>query len=140
MDRITEKYTDGTPFIPNEKIQRLGMETIARKLSDYEDKEEKGELVKIPCKIGDTVYVIDTDEKKNLKIYEGNWTQVILVQSATDFSFNVHGQISYEIYDMFYNDGRLMQHILYVGQDDFKIGERVFFKKEDALKKLGELS
>ena len=30
------------------------------KLAEYEDLEEQGLLLKLPCKIGDTVYVIDT--------------------------------------------------------------------------------
>lgn len=29
-----------------------------RKLKDYEDLEEQGRLIKLPCKVGDTVYVI----------------------------------------------------------------------------------
>lgn len=33
---------------------------IYNKLVEYEDLEEKGMLLKLPCKIGDTVYVIDT--------------------------------------------------------------------------------
>ena len=140
MERITDKYTDGTPFIPNEKIQRLGMDVIARKLAEYEDAEENGELFKYPCKVGDTVYVIDKDENTNLKIYDGIWNRVSLVQSTNGANFELHGEISYDVYDIFYNDGRLMPHILYVGQDDFKIGERVFFTKEDAQTKLGELS
>ena len=28
-----------------------------RKLKDYEDLEEQGKLIKLPCKVGDTVYV-----------------------------------------------------------------------------------
>ena len=31
-----------------------------RKLKDYEDLEEQGRLIKLPCKVGDTVYVDNT--------------------------------------------------------------------------------
>ena len=30
---------------------------LATKLKDYEDLEEQGRLIKLPCKVGDTVYV-----------------------------------------------------------------------------------
>ena len=32
--------------------------TILKKLADYEDLEEQGRLVKLPCKVGDDVYYI----------------------------------------------------------------------------------
>lgn len=33
----------------------------ADKLAHYEDLEEQGRLIELPCKVGDTVYVVDTD-------------------------------------------------------------------------------
>ena len=33
------------------------------KLKDYEDLEEQGLLLKLPCKVGDTVYLIKSDGK-----------------------------------------------------------------------------
>lgn len=40
MERLTEKYRE-----------------------KYEGLEEKGLLLRLPCKVGDTLYLIDTDEK-----------------------------------------------------------------------------
>lgn len=34
--------------------------TILKKLAGYEDLEEQGRLIKLPCKVGDTVYVDNT--------------------------------------------------------------------------------
>lgn len=34
-----------------------------RKFKDYEDLEEQGRLMKLPCKVGDTVYLIKNSEK-----------------------------------------------------------------------------
>lgn len=34
------------------------MEDVKRKLKEYEDAEENGTLVRLPCRIGDTVYYI----------------------------------------------------------------------------------
>ena len=33
------------------------------KLAEYEDLEEQGKLIKLPCKVGDRIYRIDIDEK-----------------------------------------------------------------------------
>ena len=41
------------------------------KLAEYEDLEEKGLLVKLPCKVGDTVYVIPSKANYGLNIVNG---------------------------------------------------------------------
>ena len=110
-----------------------------RKLKDYEDLEEQGRLIKLPCKVGDTVYLIDRDENNKFKVYEGKWKRVSLVQTSKDGSFNLRGEISYDIYDCFYDDGRMMKHGMYVGQERTKIGEVVFLTKSEAEAKLKEL-
>lgn len=61
MERLTDKFSDGTPFIPNVILQLHGMDGIAKKLSEYEDMEEQGRLVKLPCKVGDILYRVDVD-------------------------------------------------------------------------------
>lgn len=35
---------------------------MVEKLADYEDLEDQGRLVKLPCKVGDTVYLIKNSE------------------------------------------------------------------------------
>lgn len=52
MERLTDKYSDGTPFIPNHIKQMYGEGKIAEKLAYYENLEENGRLVKLPCKDG----------------------------------------------------------------------------------------
>nr|DAF49826.1 MAG TPA: hypothetical protein [Myoviridae sp. ctBbR2] len=110
-----------------------------RKLKDYEDLEEQGRLIKLPCKVGDTVYLIDRDENNKFKVYEGKWERVSLVQTSKDGSFNLRGEISYDIYDCFYDDGRIMKHGMYVGQERTEIGKVVFLTKSEAEAKLKEL-
>lgn len=109
------------------------------KLADYEDAEEQGGLIKVPCKVGDTVYLIDRDENNKFKVYEGKWKWVALVQTSKDGSFNFRGEISYDIYDCFHDDGRTMKHRMYVGQERTEIGKVVFFTKSKAEAKLKEL-
>ena len=41
-----------------------------KKLADYEDLEEQGRLVKLPCKVGDTVYGISMGKIINLTVNE----------------------------------------------------------------------
>ena len=49
MERLTVRYIN---------TLRTGVSVLSaiNKLTDYENKEEKGLLLKLPCKVGDTVY------------------------------------------------------------------------------------
>lgn len=53
MDRLTLRNSDGTYSQPTS----LTFEKLFYKLAEYEDLEEQGRLIKLPCKVGDTVYV-----------------------------------------------------------------------------------
>ena len=42
------------------KVDDVGLTThILKELKEYRDLEEQGLLLKLPCKVGDTVYIID---------------------------------------------------------------------------------
>ena len=56
MKRLTEKE----PYWLNEEIDR-----VYKKLKEYEDLEEQGLLIRLPCKIGDTIYFIYKDCPSN---------------------------------------------------------------------------
>ena len=70
MERLTDKNDVGSYFYPKcfEKCDGLGasskcdnceiMTSVCEKLGKYEDLEEQGRLVKLPCKIGDKVWHI----------------------------------------------------------------------------------
>lgn len=142
MKRLTEKdwkdKCDGYPWNvhPVKDIDDL---PYYKKLAAYEDAEEQGLLLQLPCKVGDPVYLIDRDENNKFKVYEGKWERVSLVQTSKDGSFELCGEISYDIYDCFFNDGRTMKHGMYVGQKHTKIGEVVFLTREEAEAKLKEI-
>ena len=111
-------------------------------LKAYEDKQEQGLLIDVPCKIGDKAWVIDDDYEypKKKKVYEAKWIRVSLVQTKLNNSFELRGEVSYQVYDCFYNDGRTMLHGMYVGQESTKVGEIVFLTQseaEEALAKMG---
>ena len=67
MERLTKRKRnfDGTAISKKSMIDREGYHTVSdyaskvlTKLADYEDAEEQGLLLRLPCKVGDTVYHI----------------------------------------------------------------------------------
>ena len=62
MERLTKNYSDGThgasDDLPCGENSYDYKNLLIDKLGKYEDLEEQGRLVKLPCKVGDTVYVI----------------------------------------------------------------------------------
>lgn len=75
MGRLTKKNDSGGHYYPKcfEKCNGLGasgecddceiMTSVCEKLGEYEDLEEQGRLLILPCKVGDTVYLIKNSEK-----------------------------------------------------------------------------
>ena len=51
MERLTEKLKSGT-YVPKAPLYEM-----CDKLGVYEDLEESGKLLKLPCNVGDTVFV-----------------------------------------------------------------------------------
>lgn len=60
MKRLTMWIDDGEnrQAIPDPEIRSNGHGKCCNKLAEYEDLEEQGLLLRLPCKVGDTVYVI----------------------------------------------------------------------------------
>lgn len=54
MGRLTRRDLDGNPFL----IKDTGWNGTKERLAAYEDAEEQGRLVILPCKMGDTVYYL----------------------------------------------------------------------------------
>ena len=65
MDRLTNIGSNGEIWITdNDETRRIGRkESAYKKLAEYEDLEEQGLLLRLPCKVGDTVYSIANDGK-----------------------------------------------------------------------------
>ena len=62
MERLTERFSNGEAFIPNFVSQLYGKGKVAEKLAHYEDLEEQGRLIYLPCKVGDNVWYVDDDD------------------------------------------------------------------------------
>ena len=60
MERLTKKYSDGThgssDDLPCGENSYDYKNLLIEKLGKYEDLEEQGRLIKLPCKVGDTIY------------------------------------------------------------------------------------
>ena len=82
MERLTDRNADGDYFYPKcfEKCDGLGASrkcdnceittSICEKLGKYEDLDEQGRLVKLPCNVGDTVYGISMGKIISLTVNE----------------------------------------------------------------------
>lgn len=64
MERLTRRSANGTGVYATPSGEPAEWENnrhnVLQKLAEYEDLEEQGRLVKLPCKVGDTVYVDST--------------------------------------------------------------------------------
>lgn len=107
MDRLTikDKYGEINPpyRLSSQGEEDEWNEDCRKKLAKYEDLEEQGLLLKLPCKIGDTVYEI-----------------------AKGFSFEkgFHEYITETIFD---RPDRIVYHMRY---GDF--GKTIFLTREEA--------
>lgn len=124
MERLTEKLDKMIWFKDQGlKIEPCEMNShhcrmILEKLADYEDLEEQGLLVRLPCKVGDTVYVPTRNFVSELRI-----TMVSVDMHEAYFSWILNSGI-------------------YPNLDGFsksKLGKSVFLTREEAEKKLEEM-
>lgn len=58
MERLTERIDNVPDGESGVWVKNHDYISAAIKLADYEDLEEQGRLVKLPCKVGDDVYYI----------------------------------------------------------------------------------
>lgn len=118
MERLTHIGTRGEVWISdNDKTRKNGrQQTAYKKLKEYEDLEEQGLLVRLPCNVGDDLYCIVNGEVKKLKVHSFGVPDF----EITDIEFK-------------YVDG--FKIVRFVGE----LGKTVFLTREEAEKKLEEL-
>lgn len=99
------------------------IQQVFKKLADYEDLEEQGLLVRLPCKVGDTVYRVNAGAK-----------QPIIPMTVSEIHF------------LCYKNERAVRFDA-IGKEDMgescyrleDIGRIVFLTREEAEKKLDEM-
>ena len=114
MERLTNSDKEIPTLVDNAEYWLK----VYFKLKDYEDLDEQGRLVKLPCKMGDTVYVPTRDFVSELRI-----AHITISKNNIFFHWMLNAGI-------------------YPNLDGFsssKIGEMVFFTKSEAEAKLKEL-
>ena len=123
MERLTERY-DVTPDGESDVwVKQHDYISAARKLCDYEDLEEQGLLVRLPCKVGDTVYRVNAGAK-----------QPIIPMTVSEIHFLCYKNERTVRFDAI--DKEYMGESCYRLED---IGRIVFLTHEEAEKKLEEM-
>lgn len=152
MERLTERTTDGIlvkenhgenglrTFYqlfdekPNDKYTNCdGGYCAIEKLAAYEDAEEQGLLLRLPCKVGDVVYVVTSPFNVFDDIeYDENMKDEVYESYVSSITFYECGE-QYRIY------AKATNHFIgaYFRECDF--GKTVFLTKSEAEEKLKEL-
>ena len=69
MDRLTGLFDAGKLW--SEVQRKKSYASIYRKLQEYEDDEEQGLLLRLPCKVGDTIFVVPSKVNYDLNVLNG---------------------------------------------------------------------
>lgn len=110
MKRLTERIGEGRA-IPRMELRNNGHQRCMDRLAEYEDMEEQGRLLKLPCAVGDTVYVIPSKTNYELNILTGhNENNRIHEQTVDRIEINRGGYVLYtcdgmaSVVDVFYKE------------------------------------
>lgn len=128
MKRLTKTYSDGMhgaadnlPCGENSyEYKRLLLDALGK----YEDLEEQGRLLRLPCKVGDTLYRVNKGAKE----------PVIMMRIIQLYIKQIHKDRTVMRIDAI-NDTD-MGESCYLPYD---IGERIFLTREEAEAKLKEM-
>jgi hypothetical protein len=116
---VKDKYGEDRWFSPKGKLYKP-----IEKLAHYEDLEEQGKLIVLPCKVGDTVWYIE--EMKSYTPSYHSWYEC--------FSFRIEYIEIAEKWLAFGKEGSgMFADKRFYGKD---IGKTVFLTKEEAEAKL----
>lgn len=92
MKRLTEKYRDYIGRFPEgyfKKEDGYSMESgvVYERLGAYEDLEEQGKLIKLPCAVGDTVYIV-----KEQKVLQNYIVQIHIAKAEAQTFFSCYDE------------------------------------------------
>ncbi len=100
MERLTYRVNIGVPedviLVDYKSVEECQeWKSVLERLAYYEDLEEQGLLLKLPCKVGDTLYRIDTDEKiKNAEVEHLTIENIVICgDGEVLFKYNAYGGI-----------------------------------------------
>lgn len=85
MERLTYRVNTGIQDVvltDGKSVEEcLEWKNVLERLAEYEDLEEQGKLLKLPCAVGDTVYAIEVDEE--------NFTHFYCPRKISEYKFNL---------------------------------------------------
>ena len=105
MSRLTKRYKSGIVTLDadvfmetQETIDReiqncYPAKTAVERLAEYEDAEEKGLILRLPCKVGDTVYYINIVPHIALyqnTIYKAEVARIVPTHLGTSILIQIH--------------------------------------------------
>lgn len=132
MERLTKRSENGTGVYNTPSGDPVKWENnrhkVLQKLAEYEDLEEQGKLLKLPCAVGDTVYRVHKGTKLSPdRTYE---CRVVGVkQEYNTFSVKLYANINEETYSIWVDDWF----------DRCQIGYEFFLTRKEAEAALKEL-
>ena len=133
MERLTVKWSDKVydTFDPvdvvDNEYSKANYNKILTKLGEYEDLEEQGRLVKLPCKVGDTVWQIMVVGVQGKNIKYGIFKAVVT-------TISVDYQMNFLLSTITEDEERYRNEVTYTA-----IGDTMFFTKSEAEQKLKEM-
>jgi hypothetical protein len=145
MERLTKITEIGNAYFPKcfeEPCCGMGeciddrcslMLDACKKLAEYEQLEEQGLLVRLPCKVGDMVWVVTSPINVfGYDEYDGDAEYEVYESFLSSVSYYASGE-QFRIYAKVTNSFI----VAYFRECDF--GESIFLTREDAEKKLEEM-
>lgn len=128
MERLTEYMENGenyesiNPIDTPYEYGKANLQALINKLATYEDAEEQGLLLRLPCKVGDTIYEVSYENRK----------YIIREHVVNQFVYISYREPRIEIYCEREN-GFLLSSIT------GKLDEGLFLTREEAEAKLAEM-
>lgn len=128
MDRLTKTYSDGThgasDSLPCGENSYDYKNLLIEKLGKYEDSEEQGRLLKLPCKVGDKIFLDFAGFGKDIDEF-----------TVKDFHLDCFEDGEIILFCDYESNDRTFS-----GQIDvMEFGKSVFLTKEEAKAKLAEM-
>lgn len=128
MERLTERYDIAPDGESDIWVKQHDYISAARKLAEYEDLEEQGLLVRLPCKVGDMVWDNDFGYPES---YEINAYSYGYCDSYVESGVGIEDEI------IFYYENSIGSITGAFPMSE--IGKTVFLTREEAEKKLEKL-
>ena len=135
MERLTER---NPLWIDDELWERAcepdceEIDAVYRKLKEYEDAEEQGLLLRLPCGIGTDIYYIPSEENFRLNLLDGHGKENRVFHQTVDrITFRKNGWYMECDSDLEYGTGRILL--------DTSYGVTWFLSSEEAETKLKEM-